>query len=364
MPFAKTPLGRIKDLDAFAASGLPEAYIDGELPSLGISSVEDFLGLLETLPGAVAAQTGADPEGLRALAEEALATLVPAANRRLLETVPHRLTPFGGGPEETPWKRLDDFALRRADLTVGAIVPAPPAVPPETRSLLDACAQPVRDQGDRPTCTIFAAVAILEYLLCRAGNDRIDLSEQYLYWLVAQAGGLVEGRAPLEAVFDLARTAGVCQETLWPYDPAFLPADLTHGDPPDRQACDADAAGHHFGSVGSVGDPQDVSALRQLLDDGQPVAVEIPLFDSYWIPALYYAGQLALPPQGAGIIDRHDVVLVGYQPQPQDATQNVFVFRNSVGPLWGRDSAIAPGYGTIPFDYVASFSEKGWFGSV
>jgi C1A family cysteine protease len=268
-------------------------------------------------------------------------------------------------------KRLDDLVLRKADLTVKDVVPAPPdilpapvGILPGSISLVDACAQPVRDQGDRPTCTVFAAVAILEYLLCRNQKARIDLSEQYLYWLVSQAGELVEGRAPLEAVFDLARTAGVCQESLWPYDPTFLADNLTHGDPPGRQDCDADATGHRFTSVRSVSDPQDVSALCQLLDDGQPVAFEIPLFDSYWIPSLYYAGQLALPPQGAGIIDRHDVVLVGYQIQPQDASQNVFVFRNSVGPLWGRDSAIGPGYGTTPFDYIASFAEKGWIGSV
>jgi hypothetical protein len=364
MPFEKTPLARIKTLDSFADSGLSESYVDGELPGLGISTVEDFLGLLDTLPGAVAEETGADPEGLKALSEEALARLVPPANRGLLEVVPHRLLPFGGAPEAPARIRRDDFAVRGVDLEDLAAGPADPESPPDAVSLLDGCIQPARDQGDRPACTVFAAVAILEYLLCRARSSRVDLSEQYLYWLVAQAGALVEGRAPLETVFDLARTAGVCQENFWPYDPAFLPDDLTHGDPPDRHACDADAIGNHFDSVRSVGDPRDVSALRRLLAGGHPVAIEIPLFESYWIPALYYAGQLTLPPQGAGIIDRHDVALVGYKTQPLDSTQNLFVFRNSVGPLWGRDSAIAPGYGTIPFDYLASFAEKGWLGSV
>jgi hypothetical protein len=362
----KTPLVRIKALPSFAESGLPEPYVDRELPSLGISTVEDFLGLLETLPDAVAAETGADPEALRALSEEARARLVPAENRRLLEEVPLRLTPFGGEPGELRRGELTDFAVRGADREAidMEIDLSPPEILPDSVSLLDACTQPVRDQGDRPACTVFAVVAILEYLLCRARNARVDLSEQYLYWLADQAGAVVEARAPLEVVFDLARTAGICRESLWSYEPAFFPNDLTHGGPPDRHACDADATGNRFDTVRALSNPRDVLALRQLLAGGHSAAVEIPLFQSYWIPSLYYGGQITLPLPGAGIIDHHDVVLVGYQTHPQDSTQDRFLIRNSVGPLWGRDSGIAAGHGTIAPDYIAAFAEKAWFGTV
>ena len=117
-------------------------------------------------------------------------------------------------------------------------------------------------------------------------------------------------------------------------------------------------------TVRSLSNPRDVGALRQLLAGDHPVAVEIPVFESYSVAPLYYGGQIVLPPQGAGVVDRHVVVLVGYRNNPQDPAQDVFIVRNSVGPLWGRDSNVSPGHGTIMLEYIAGFAEKAWFGTV
>jgi C1A family cysteine protease len=40
----------------------------------------------------------------------------------------------------------------------------------------------VRDQGRRPTCAAFAAIRAIE-VLANAQNERLDLSEQYFYWM-------------------------------------------------------------------------------------------------------------------------------------------------------------------------------------
>lgn len=66
-----------------------------------------------------------------------------------------------------------------------------------------------------------------------------------------------------------------------------------------------------FDTVRFVNNPQDVASLRQLLAAGLPVAVEIPLFASYWIPSRYYSGQITPPPAGTGVADHHAIILVG-----------------------------------------------------
>ncbi|MEK6625730.1 MAG: hypothetical protein AABY86_12215, partial [Bdellovibrionota bacterium] len=42
---------------------------------------------------------------------------------------------------------------------------------------------PVKHQGERGTCNVFAATALMEYLIKREIGKEMDLSEAYAYWL-------------------------------------------------------------------------------------------------------------------------------------------------------------------------------------
>jgi len=354
----KTPLSALETLPSFEVSEISPAFLREELPRWGISSIEDFLGLVEELPNVIPA----DPQVLAVLRAEILEHLVPPENLDLLEPVP-RLPSFGVAPPELRAAPDDRLAWRADEQAAG--MHALPELDnlPTSISLLDGCGPEPRDQGARQTCTAFATAGVLEYLLCRSTGQPQDLSEQFLYWSMAQNGLLVNEASHLAGVFELVRNAGVCQDHFWPYEPDHRPGDITHGNPPNRQDSEQDAIRHLFDTVRFVENPKDVINLRRLLAAGLPVAVEIPLFESYWISSLYYFGQITLPPDGAGIADHHAIILIGYETSLQGPSQDVFLVRNSSS-RWGRDSPWGAGYGTVLSEYLENFLESAWFGTV
>src|SRR5690349_19870812 len=84
----------------------------------------------------------------------------------------------------------DDAPLSDRD-SLYAGVPDPTTLPDESKadavypkSFTDLMRDqsPVKSQGSRGTCTIFATVALMENLYKLAGMENPDFSEQYLQW--------------------------------------------------------------------------------------------------------------------------------------------------------------------------------------
>ncbi len=90
------------------------------------------------------------------------------------------------------WKREQDVFLGRIKVYKQNtfVIPAPkevivekkeiPAIP-EVHIVNAGFTPPVRDQKDRPTCSAFAGIRVMEILLAQNKMER-DLSEQYFYW--------------------------------------------------------------------------------------------------------------------------------------------------------------------------------------
>lgn len=81
---------------------------------------------------------------------------------------------------------------------------------------------PVKSQGSRGVCSIFATIAQVENLYVLAGEPSPDFSEQFLQWSVKKELGRYtftegsNGDANLEAVVDF----GTVREDAWPYQSA------------------------------------------------------------------------------------------------------------------------------------------------
>jgi hypothetical protein len=358
MPLSRTRLARIKDLPTFRESGIPESFIDRDLLGLGILSIEDFVGLLRAEPEAVADETEASPAAVEELYREVLAEFIPPEQWSRFEERPARPEIFGATEVQRDMLRV---AVESLDQTAAAEVLGGPEHLPTSVSLIDGCMPEARHQGRRPTCTVFAAIGVLEYLLCRFQGRRVDLSEQYLYWLLSRNSALdADGRALLGDVFEIARTTGVCQEQFWAYEGDNRPGDLTHGNPPDPDACQIDAALHRFDTVRPVSNPKDIGTIRQVLASDHPVAVTIPLFPAFSQEPFYSEGRVVLPFPTSTPSDHHTMILVGYRDVPEGPGGEVFLVRNSLGPDWGIDSGLRPGYGTLPVEYVESLAEEAW----
>jgi hypothetical protein len=125
--------------------------------------------------------------------------------------------------EPTPFD--GDFPIGGAEVTDGAPDNASlpddnkaDAVYPKKLSLV-AQQSPVKSQGSRGVCSIFASTAQLENLYLKAGAPRADFSEQYLQWSVkSQLGEFTttegsNGAANLKAIVQY----GIPEEAAWPY---------------------------------------------------------------------------------------------------------------------------------------------------
>lgn len=216
----------------------------------------------------------------------------------------------------------------------------------------------VKHQGFRNTCSVFAATALVEYLIKNETGLDIDLSEQYNYWAAKEytlcndyLAGIYENIDALAGYLALeAYRFGAVLETEWKYEeknPAQsgssqcmeMPVKQCFtGSPPKDISLAPFKAETVFIEIEEIG--------SFILREKKPVIMNI-----LWYPGCIdnSSGKFSLPdPQNTGEEPQgHVILLVGY-----DREKREFIFRNSWGSEWG-DS----GYGTIPEDYILKYYE-------
>jgi hypothetical protein len=145
----------------------------------------------------------------------------------VLTTLPLFLAACAGEQGPSPYD--DEYGVTAGNINEGApdndslpddnkadaVYPATFELPKEQQS-------PVKSQGSRGVCSIFAATAILENLYIKAGMPRpdVDFSEQYMQWSVkSQLGEFTHTEGSnvgpnLESVVRF----GIVKEAAWPYE--------------------------------------------------------------------------------------------------------------------------------------------------
>ena len=94
------------------------------------------------------------------------------------------------------------------------------AVYPKQWNELKNLQSPVKSQGSRGVCSIFATTAQVEHLYIKAGMQNPDFSEQYMQWSVKNQVGSFphtegsDGSSNLDSVVDY----GTVEESAWPYE--------------------------------------------------------------------------------------------------------------------------------------------------
>ena len=63
-----------------------------------------------------------------------------------------------------------------------------------------------------------------------------------------------------------------------------------------------------------------------------------------------------MPLSGDSQVGGHAVCLVGYQDSTSSPGGGYFILRNSWGTAWGSQCPYRPGYGTIPYQYIAQYN--------
>lgn len=226
---------------------------------------------------------------------------------------------------------LDDGGyppLVPAATLLGGTPPAPPAstrgkanlVLPAKLDLL-ATQSPVKDQGQRGTCSYFSTVALVEHLFRAATPSEAPvLSEQHAIWLVAHKGKVTDSVFGNLEVY--SEHGGLIEASVWPYgkkpwtapahpecDAASPPASCTtQGDPP---AAAAQAKRWTVGAPDAVStQPEALKAYLYLTK--QALVVGMPVHCQAWS----YATGCPLPTDSA----RYQKGIISY-PTPEDLAQ-------------------------------------------
>lgn len=336
------PLDRIR--------GLSDDQI-ASLRAYWITSVQEFLAAADLPAGVANLASILDVDEVRT------ETLI----QRARQAVP---------PSRGKEKDLEDEAMA-IDYPAGAIEPTPQmragekyetiAFAGELPSRVDYSDSlpPPRDQGRRGTCVAHAAAAVREFLeiqyLETVGQsvdvDKINLSEQFIYWWCKERDNLprVSGTYPQLGIECLA-DIGAPPENDWPYNPAVVTGDEGQGPPPEVAI--EDAWRYRVKRVIQL-DPKDVDSIKTALADGKAVLFAIPIFNSWYRNRMTRRfGKINMPMPNERPNGAHAMAIIGYVDDEETPGGGYFLVRNSWAP-WGYDNPLGESIGSIPYAFIS-----------
>jgi hypothetical protein len=325
---------------------VPGPIVDG-LAQLDVHDAEQFLAL------GAAPETRADLVGALNISSDELDNVV----RHVEQFVSPRIASVLAAPGELDLSTgvlvpTDEIAARLAAIPVMAEA-GPVAALPSSHNFLRRL-PPIRNQAARGTCVAFTLTALHEFYY-RSRNRTIDFSEQYLYYRTKQIDGApyVCGTRQSDAARVLT-DRGQCRETLWSYNPDLPCNQQDAAVPPNA---DGDAASYKL-QLQAL-NPKDVDGIKAALAVNRPVGISIPVWRSWYTSAdTRRTGRITMrignESGPAGQPAGHAVCLVGYQDSAQAPGGGYFILRNSWSTNWGSECPHGPGYGTIPYQYIAS----------
>lgn len=216
----------------------------------------------------------------------------------------------------------------------------------------------VRNQGRRPSCSIYAIVSALEYQNARLSGRTENFSEDYLIWATERtvrrasavapgAGGATAEDADagftLTEVVNALRAYGIPLQSSLPNNARLGMRQIS--EPPADVVKEAQA--HQRVFVHQLPGRDTATRINNLvhaLNAGMPVAVGMAWPNYRSLRTGYLSAQK--PMQNAW----HAVTIVGYQSKTGRIEDTYFIFKNSWGDNWGQG-----GYGTVTYGYLNNY---------
>lgn len=199
----------------------------------------------------------------------------------------------------------------------------------------------VKDQGKLGSCSSFAIVSILEYILKKNKSLESDLSEAFVYYWARykEENNTDEGTSLYNNILTVEKE-GVCLEKYYPYKEDFL-----NFKEPSEEAL-KDALYRKVKKTLNV--RRDVKDIKSALAQGFPVAISLKIFNSFE-PIEGFILRPSDDDVQKGIYGNHAMVICGYSDD-----EKIFIVRNSWGEKFGDK-----GYCYIPYSYIEDFMNVG-----
>ncbi|TAG32804.1 MAG: hypothetical protein EAZ36_01715 [Verrucomicrobia bacterium] len=216
----------------------------------------------------------------------------------------------------------------------------------------------IKNQGRRPSCSVFAIVSALEFQNAQLTGQMEKLSEEYLIWATRRSLGLTgpdglvarasdgepldDAGYSLPSVISALQTFGIPNYDDMPNQLAYWPDNVPS--PSDEVMARARERRMVFISPLPGRDAETrVLALIHALNEGFPVPAGLRWPHWRTIPRGMLTTQRPL--EGAA----HAITFIGYQTPTGRLEDTVFLFKNSYGPRWGQG-----GYGRATWAYLAN----------
>ncbi len=211
-----------------------------------------------------------------------------------------------------------------------------------------------KDQGRRPSCSVFSVVSALEFQLARNRQQPERLSEEYLIWATRKSLGMeqavLDDPSDLTGDDDLGFTIMEVVQALRAYGivtaddmPNTFGKRMAEIDTPDADAINAARQRQEVYAYQVTGrsNTDRLQGIVHLLNEGVPVVIGLawPHYRSLRSPLL----SRQTPREGSA----HAVTLVGYKCENGRLMSARFLFKNSWGPGWGNG-----GYGWVTWEYL------------
>ena len=214
---------------------------------------------------------------------------------------------------------------------------------------------PLRTQGNRGTCSVFALTGALEYALASQQQPGTVLSVEFLNWASNQATTNLNDGGFFSDLWTGFEVYGICPETNLPYlknyDPNLHPEKSVLQRA--KAAVNAQLRLHWIKpwNVNTGLTETQFLEIKRTLSRGWPVCGGF-----RWPKHEHWQQAVLQMASAAEVFDGHSVLLVGFKDDPAEAGGGVFLIRNSGGGV--HDAA-------MPYEYVRAYlNDAAWVESV
>jgi hypothetical protein len=238
-------------------------------------------------------------------------------------------------PEETPKGAEPDGLPTKVDL----------------RPLFEKCGLDRREQGKRPTCSVFTMVGALEFAAAKSQPNGERLSVEFLNWAANQRRRGSSDGGFFSDLWNGFAAYGICKEQDMPYRTEFDPTQT-----PNSRVLAAARSRLELGlklrwikkwNVNTGLSDSEFRGIENTLSGGWPVCggFRWPKQEQWKRDVLQMC-----PPEA--VYDGHSVLLVGFRHDAEQPGGGVFIFRNTS--RGGRD-------GFMPYDYARAYmNDAAW----
>lgn len=216
----------------------------------------------------------------------------------------------------------------------------------------------VKDQGERPTCSIFTLVGLIEFERTHALGDLTPrsfvkpLSVEYLNWAADMTEGVRKDGSFFHFAIDGMVRYGICEDDYMPYATRFSrkvePSEVAKKNAEKRKVGNQIWIKEWDPTNGVTA--EQLKKIQEQLDNDHPVAIGFrwPKKD---VEKRYLEGGELTMVDESQVFDGHSVLIVGYQTDAATPGGGYLIYKNSHGVSFGEN-----GYGRVPYAYAMLYA--------